>query len=305
MLQIAGVLGTKLLLGTLAGPAPSSFELSVVSKTCGTEDAVRARIGERLRSNPRPGWRFDVTVAEDKEGIRATVSTRSPAGQLDQRSVTGMQCNSVLDAVALVVAVTLDPSLVEAPKPTAPAQVVAATTQPESATTDGRVHLGAVGGLGLGSAIATDWGWEAGIGFRLAYPSRQGSQLTLEFVHGWGDVEHNGLSAQLNLNAGRLRVMPLRIPILPSIGLAPILGFQAGSLRGSTSLPDAQNAGGSYVSTGLEAALVGNFGSFDVSVGPGVELPLKQDRFRARDQELFRVPTAAWTTRFQLGWWLD
>lgn len=268
------------------------YVLQVRSNQCGSETDLRARVQRRCTRTKPENWQFAVNVISSPEGIIATVTSVSPRGATETRRVQGAQCDSVLDAAALVIAVTLDPSLVTSESEVVPPSPARARgTQPSGPRTSWQV--GARVGGGVRNAMADSVGWELSAGAVLLRQSRYSSELGLEYVRARGKIP----SASLTLQAGRLGLAPVRLKLNPSLFLTPAADLELGWLRGRADddLVGGRSRGGLWVSVGLRPTLTllagGEApGGLAVALTPFLALPLKTDTFEAGDTELHEVP---------------
>ncbi|MBN1609549.1 MAG: hypothetical protein JW940_23155 [Polyangiaceae bacterium] len=285
------------------------YRLRVRATECGNAAELGARVQRRLMRPEPENWSFYVGIVSVQGEIVATITSVGPSGAMETRSVRGAQCGSVLDAAALVIAVTLDPSLalpkpeLRAPPPTQPQPMPRA--EPAASW-----HLGARAGGGARRAIARTVGWELSVGAVVLREASLGSELAMEYVHGRGGIP----SAVLTLDAGRLYLVPVRLELGPSLYLSPAAGVEVGRLKGSPAqeLIGGRGKGGLWTATSLQATLTLRIGTvgpggLDLSLTPFLALPLKRDTFEAsaRDERLYKVRWWEAGARAGATFWLD
>lgn len=280
------------------------YQLRVRSLHCGDAADLGARVQRRLMRPEPENWTFAVGIDSAPGETIATITSVGPNGATETRSVHGAQCESVLDAAALVIAVTLDPSLAQ-PRPEL-------RTSPAARREEGAPaswHLGARAGGGARSAIANTLGWELSLGAVVVRQARLGSELAVDYVHGRGRIT----SADLTLDAGRLYLVPMRFEFGPSLSLSPAVGAEIGRLTGSPTLElvGGRSEGGLWATVGLQSTLTLSTGALgpgvlDVSLTPFVARPLKRDTFEAsaNEQTLYKVPRWDLGARAGLTFWL-
>ena len=172
---------------------------------CGSEPDVRARVDRILGAHAAPHENVDAraVVSKDGETFRAEIQLFS-AGQTSTRQVADSSCNALADAVALIVALTVNPEAVaekketEEKKPAPPPEKKPAAALSESAPRR-PIYLGAsflldtatLASLAVGAEFAVGYNphhaafelsgtWLAAQDARLAPASTQGaSELAL------------------------------------------------------------------------------------------------------------------------------
>jgi hypothetical protein len=285
------------------------YQLRVRSIQCGNAAELGARVQRRLMRPEPENWSFYVGIVSVQGEIVATITSVGPSRATETRSVRGARCESVLDAAALVIAVTLDPSLA-APKAELLASPPVQPQQAPRAEPRASWHWGAGAGAGARSAIARTVGWELSLGAIVLREAGLASELAIEYVHGQGAITY----ADLTLNAGRLYLVPIRLDLGPSLFLSLAAGVEVGWLRGSPTeeLAGGRSESGLWAAAGLQSTFtlrlgpVG-LGGLDLSLTPFVARPLKRDTFAAsaRNKTLFEVPGWEGGARAGATFWLD
>lgn len=138
-LAVAGALGLAVTPAAASGPA--SWR---VPEACGGAAALTARVTEQAgrRLGPDEPVAIDVTIRADDGGYRAAVDLVSSEGAA-HREVAGADCSTVLDAVALLVAV----AVAEA----APAEVASDVARPRPPSAPTWLRVGAAVGIDVGA----------------------------------------------------------------------------------------------------------------------------------------------------------
>lgn len=197
----AVVAAAMVVVATARSRAEEALELTWTAPAeCADADAVRASVRQMVRSAEGPKLAARVVVRKETSGYHADVSLDRGAGASGNvRSLEGSTCAEVTDAVALVLALTLDPTAVApartvmppaptvraAPAPTATAPATADSAQPEAPrrVQDAPipVHLATSVGAFLDSSML---------------PSlAAGARLGVQGSYGWARLEARGALA--------------------------------------------------------------------------------------------------------------
>ena len=206
-----------------AEPPPARLEV-VAPPQCATAEDLEARVTQRsarIRFSPDSGAGFTLRVEMVTEPSGAVAATLAVAGPDRSRAVRHLgagTCSEALDALALMIAVLLDPrALVGPPASSAPAEPAAVITEPEAPPPPRRWGL-AVGaaahtisgpmpvaapGLAAGVAAAP----EPGTGHRFWSPAAR-----LRWAHDWlADWRAPGGTADFTLDSLELDVCPVAL----------------------------------------------------------------------------------------------
>lgn len=181
---------------------------------------------------PGPDARAVEVVIESAPALEGRVRIAGPRGELAERSVRGAACREVVDALALITALSFDPEASSevtrdpVPEPAAPPPVAAGPRAPS-------LVWSLYAGLTLvpfESALpGSDLGFGAAVG-----ASSEGAilaPLTLLMVRRTtGDVARVGGRAELGVTSAGLVGCPVRIPAQGSLALRPCAGFELGRL---------------------------------------------------------------------------
>jgi hypothetical protein len=233
-------------------PAIESFSRRVLARTS------RAR----LATSESADVAFVLSVAPDPEGASGTLGVTEGATQ-SVRSVRGASCEEVVDALALIAAVTLDPDastepiVLDAPpeptkeRPAQPTQALPPASprvSPPATRSNEFVAPGLSWRFGggvrgaLSQGLAPDPVFALGAFVSALLPG-EGSSLEPLFLAGiWlgRSAEYDATNrggeqlgtAQFRWLAGDIIGCPLRLPATGALAVRPCLGFEAGQLTG-------------------------------------------------------------------------
>jgi hypothetical protein len=166
------------------------------AEECPGENAVRAAVGARLGYDPFFAWAHDTLFAEISRADGAflvdlkLVDDRSMLRGARQISVTASDCAAAIDAMALTVSLTIDPSSLVSPAPASPAPASAAPPPPtvdvepepplppaasperpasarHAQSLSGHVGLGALGSVGAAPSATVGAVAFAGVSWRM------------------------------------------------------------------------------------------------------------------------------------------
>jgi hypothetical protein len=241
-------------------------------------------------------------------------SFKEPDGAIEEKDVTGTSCSEIAHALALSLALLLDPessskstgssgssgsssvassATLPSPKPTENPPIVHRPLQPTGRTwhPSGGAELGAISGTGpaISPLVA--------LFFELDHASFFGrsftSSLRLGFQAGETSSNLRAGSHTYELFVGNLRACPLLTPLSREIRIGPCAAFQIGGHRGTT-----RNVQNPESSTELWLApLV--LGSLEwtadrrttLELSGGIVFPLRRSRFfLAPDTTIYEVP---------------
>jgi hypothetical protein len=206
---------------------------------------VLARTRRAREAQPNePARTFTITIAEEGESLRGTLRVVTATREVLERKVEAKTCGEVVEALALVAALIVDPEALttplEPPKPEAP-RTTAATPSPwvppivpppgepaEPATVSAGLALEAA------SAIAPTlipverlWGEVGWHGAGILHPS-----FGLALARASTQVTRNSLTADILWVTGRVTACPLELVHAQRVSLRPCALFDVGMIRG-------------------------------------------------------------------------
>ncbi len=208
-----------------AEPEPPPSRLSVVAPPgCATPEDLQARVTQRsarIRFSPEPGAGLALRVEIVRQPDGTAAATLEAAGADGSRAVRRLgaaTCGEALDALALMIAVLLDPRALAPPLPasrTPPVPVVIAAPAPPLPPRRWGIAVGAAAhtiagpvpqaapGLAIGVAVAP----EPGTGHRFWSPAAR-----LRWAHDWlADWQAPGGTADFTLDSLELDVCPVAL----------------------------------------------------------------------------------------------
>jgi hypothetical protein len=180
----------------------------------------RARVGAG-----RDSTEIVVRVEQREVGFSGALHAAPPSGEPLDRKVRGDHCEDVVDALAFIAALMLDPDATSAPREPEPRPPAPASAPPP------RSSFSAGGGLFLvpfHSAIP-----EAGLGYGAFLEGASSSVslvATIERVPG-GTVSRQSGSADFSLLSGAIELCPLRFPESGALELRPCAGAELGQVH--------------------------------------------------------------------------
>jgi hypothetical protein len=273
---------------------------------------------ERLHQRTTGSWNGggidrprQVLVAVEGSGAaaagRLTIVGRS--GETTTREVSGQSCEQIVDALAFVVALALDPTA-SADRPTAPpispAQPEAPATPAAPSTRGARwrlsaaAHAGMTGAFPPGLQVSVPVFVELG---REPPPTLRGWSpgVRLGFERGFGaSVQVPVGVARFTWNVGRLDLCA-GLSVTSTLSLGPCLGVDAGALEGAGSIAHPRNASSLWIALGGLAR-----GRWQVrsplflEVEAGAVFPLVRDTF-VFDPQTFLYKAPAMGARVSAG----
>lgn len=278
----------------LADDAEIKYSLAVTAPVeCASDERVAHEIGLRsrrvrhLRTTAPGASALTVTLAASPAGFVGRLTIQGPDGSAAEREIEGATCPEVLRALALVAAVTLDPSATPpdaspltappAPPPRRPAPPAASAAAPPAAP---RPWLGA------GPTLAVDSGaFSAGAlapGGTLAVTGPRGLLRPAAWIAARREARSAGAgvgTADLTAWLVSLQIGALRLG--GDLGVSPVLGLVLGRVSAEArGLPGARDASATYLAAelGLRADwLLGEHLRLDL--GAGASTALRRDRF--------------------------
>ncbi|MBX3220322.1 MAG: hypothetical protein KF795_07355 [Labilithrix sp.] len=278
--------------------------------------AIRARTERpRLAAPGELATTFSVTIVEDRAAghVVGRLEIREPDGARQERAVESQTCPDVAKALALVVALYLDPDAVAGPepvaeepatpprpRPSAPSPISRASEPPPVGPPPFTFGVGAGGGVlgGVGPAVAPRAGVFAAMDVAFSAREWARASVRLSVDAATTNASVGAGSQRYALVAGGLRVCPVRLPLAPVVHLAPCAGMQVGLHRGTSGgIPSAR----AQDKTWLAPTATGSLG-VDLSRAVALELegglvaPMVRTRFfLGPDLTLFRTPAVAGT----------
>jgi hypothetical protein len=273
----------------------------------------------RLAAEQEPARLFLVEIA-DRAPAQGSLRVREPGGSEHVREVAGKDCAEVVSALALVIALVIDPNASTEPLPAAPpaprkpAEPVRPLPQPVPAPQPSTVVWRSAAGLRLGAVggIAPELAPELGlfVQTRLEQRSAWEPMFRLAFSGARSfEIEAEGGSARFTRLAGRLTFCPVRVPVRGPAALRPCLFGEAGVLTGAgVDAPQAASASVAWLAAGasVHAELVaGEWLLLGLEVD-GI-LPAVRDRFYFDPRGVWehRVPPFALGATLTAGVRLD
>jgi len=280
----------------------------------------------------------EVRVSVDESGRQGLLEWGKAGSDAMSRRVSGSSCQEVVDGMALITAMAMDPSVtvhrlgttgstsfeplsaepvappaepnaVRARTPMAPKKRIVAPPLAPKQAREPRDRTWA--SVGLGPALAYGAGPGFTPGFSLWFLGELMQEplwdlaalLTLE-VDSRGTIEVTEGSARFVRVIGRVGGCPFRWELAPGLGVRPCGVFEAGVLRGrGVDVADHRAESATWLAPGLmlrtEACLSRHF--FLTLDGTGT-IPLAHDRFLfSPDAEIFTIPTVAYALSLSLG----
>ncbi|MEO6600470.1 MAG: hypothetical protein ABIQ16_11390 [Polyangiaceae bacterium] len=247
----------------------------------------------------------DVSIQITTEAIgsqqRAQVDVKGPDGP-NQRVIEAPECSQVIHAVALILAIAIDPDA--APQkaepivlePPAPLSPPAPRRLRERETARPPVWwafgpgVGLVGGVAPHVALAQHLSFELGRGRSSGFVAH----LKLSGIHAHGDVSARPGTADFDLLALRLASCPYRV--VARVSVSACVSFDFGRLQGRGSQTLAEKSGSArwYGPGAFSAAELSVLDWLQVRLELGALAPLARDRFYFGPSEtVHRIPALA------------
>jgi hypothetical protein len=297
-------------------PAPADVRVDYRAATgCPTAAYFRASIAART-SLVRFADTDDVTrafvldVAVDGDRARGVLRVLDASGAESARQLAGVTCREVVDALALVAALAIDPRASTAPLAIAPAEPEPAPAPPSTPAPPPRVAPAAIASASAPAPSRSRWAIGAGVGAGVvdaglpepAYEvapglvARRGGGRLLELgvafvrVASGGDATADGM-VDLTWNLGRAEAC-LAIVELVGITASACARVDAGALVAQgVDVPNPRRVTRPWVAPGAALTIGRAIGPVLVRAGVGIDAPLVRDRFElAPDVELAATP---------------
>jgi hypothetical protein len=255
-------------------------------------EQIRSRTDRLRDARPdEPARTVEVTLTEVPGGVSGYLRTRTPDGAESERTIQGSSCANVVSALALIVALAVDPEASTAPRRAArpPAQrppPPARLPPPAPAPTRGP-------GWGLGfqasvrTAVAPDPLFAIGGYLKLELRSGplSGGSAKLAVQHGRQTARVVGGSGEIAWTDAHIDGCPWGFQFTRALSLAPCLGFDGGvvTVSGVEDTPNPDSVTRPWLSIGALAR-----GSLSplrwLALEPelGVGFPLVRDRYYLR-----------------------
>ncbi|HSU42129.1 MAG TPA: hypothetical protein VLJ38_21260 [Polyangiaceae bacterium] len=265
---------------------------------CPGDPAFRAEVRERASGDweAAPGElarRITVSVSRSGERYVAAIVFLNPEGERVSRSISGRECNDVVNGIALVTALAIQSRVEEAvaqsepeapkPAPSAPVPKPAPVVAPKPAVTSKappEIHVR----FGAAARVASGVGPGASVG-----PTAFGAlewrraRLGLSFGALWsGRVTVDGVSASYRRLSGRIDGCPYAFGTA-RFSFEPCAFFEAGSLHGQgepgAQLSAASGGASPWLVPGVLLRLVAAFEPVVVELELGGGPPLVREQF--------------------------
>ncbi|MDB5221245.1 MAG: hypothetical protein JWO86_9172 [Myxococcaceae bacterium] len=284
---------------------------------CPDADAFTVEVRARApRSSPLGGRSVDVTVTSTTTTSRAAthfegrVVISDESGVTPSRAVRGETCAEVVRALALTVAMTIDPAeetptarsaVVAPPAPVGAAAPPVDRSSPEP-TTGEPLHLSAGLKGGVETAVGPLVSPALGMYGELAGPHaslRLGAARSVSPL-----VERGAGSARFARTTMTFDGCPVRWRATPSLALVPCATFEIGSLTSDgRATVDPESSARLWVAAGLSGRLVWEpFGPIVFELEGRATAPFTRDRFFFRPaDDVFQAPIVAFSGGFTGG----
>jgi hypothetical protein len=280
---------------------------------CGDQSAFLARVAARtsrfyVAEQAADARRFAVVIREGVRSYEGTLAVSSQGAVPEERRLSAHDCPALLDALALMMALAIDPLAqprdagVSSPARSKPTLTSARPNTAETAEAEaGKKRLAArrraawSGGV-MGSALprlAPTWLLGVRGTFELAAHAgavRPALRLVAGYARSFTAHTPDG-DASFRLLTGGLELCVIGMP-RAALELAACADFQAGQLLASGSrAPAARRAGRPWLAAGPSAAVRLRLERvLWLELGGALWVPLERDRFGFGDAEFHRVP---------------
>jgi hypothetical protein len=295
-----------------SGESPFHLDYVAAPEGCpGASDFVSAVRARTERTRLAQAGESAVTVAIRIEGspgaaVRGRLDIREPDGTRQERVVESATCAEVANALALVVALYLDPDATASPaaapatpRPTEPRPVAAAEQRRvEEAPRAPPVRFGGGAGLGLLGGVGPSVAPLArAFGEAALVPSPRGRSTLRVSIDGATTEDDAAAGSQrYSVLAGAVRLCPFDVRVVRSFFFGACGAFQAGVRRAaSEGVVDAQVQDRAWLAPHATAhATLGIGPSVTLELEGGVAVPLVRTRFfLGPDVTVWRTPAAA------------
>jgi hypothetical protein len=286
---------------TQASDVPVMFEYEAPAE-CPLEQELVRQVQARTRRArlALPGEaasKFAIVIARDSAAMRGKLVVQPPSGGPESvREVSAKDCVEVVSALALVVALVIDPNASTEPLPAdehAEQRVEPLLQAPSAVALEApRWRWGLEARLGVTGGIAPDLAPLAGLAVSVA---RDGSDIWAPLLS-FGvtaaqsfEVDAADGTARFGRLAARISFCPVRALAASRIALRPCAFIEAGALRGEGfDTPDAASATVLWLAAGAALRFELSLGQLAVlGAEAGATLPAFHDRF-------FFDPGRAW-----------
>lgn len=296
--------------------APQPYRLEYAgSPRCQGKDDFLWQLEARTKSL-RPAHqgetapRLEVTLSDAREQIQGWVVLREPDGRSTVRRISGVSCEEVVAALALVAAVMVDPDASTEPvvHPSEPARRATPPSGHRGAT--GRPNpwrFGVLGGGSVQTGAAPETLW--GCTFEASALAPHGALFAVSLHHARSDTfpVRTG-EANLSWTSARLHGCPLRWPARSPVSLRPCGTLDVGVLQGE--------AGGHVLNGSPETvpwAALGVAGRWELELfrwllleadaGPSASIWYSEFYFGpdGRRERVHRVPPFSWSATARAG----
>ncbi|MDF3065509.1 MAG: hypothetical protein K0R38_1110 [Polyangiaceae bacterium] len=324
---------------------PEHVELDYLSSpSCPQKATFLTEVKARIR---RPvSWvvaegavRVAVSLNQAESGATGRLEVARAGKPPTRREFTAVTCSEVGSALALVVALALDPNarteplpepelepapapLVEAPSPppappvSTPPRVVPPQAPslplppPPARETHYVAWLGPVAGVDAGYAPEALVTLGVSLGARVSWGSW--FSPTVQLTPLWGKTGSTGPAAELGSFAwamARLEACPVNVRLTPALGFSPCLAAELGRLtaRGTADDVESRTADRFWAAPGVTAALHFDLGAWFVRVSGEGMFPATRDDFvfREPDRSVHRASAFAYGGRLGFGFQLE
>ena len=221
-----------------AGPLP--FLVHATGRTTECEDAGGFSVEIRQRSRRlhpalanEPALDFSLELGGSGRAFSGRLRVRELDGTETSRAITGVSCDEVLSALALIAVVLVDPNAAsEPPRPEPRTEPQAPHVAPRSAPARPWGFAAGIG-VGLEGAVAPDLLLSASVQGEVALAGSGvwSPRVALALSHSFPDeVSASAGVAHFQWTAARLSSCPVRYPSSGPFALRPCLSFDAGRL---------------------------------------------------------------------------
>jgi hypothetical protein len=294
---------------TARGHTPRLMRLSYLAPaSCPDADRFRMRVSEKTTVAQ---WVVEaahpeVRVVIDGGGQQGRIEMRQSDADALERTVEAPNCADLVDALAFVLVVAIDPSAARghsAPTAPSPAPPPAVKPTPPAPRLAPKVRQ-QIWSLSLGSALETGLTSRPGVGVDVGVASWLIGDHSLETrtlrgrasplvwapefgaTLGWlrGAAERDGVELTLNRFAARAFACPFFVGLTARILLAPCAETQAGRVVTTTQgLVQSAQKNLPWMTFGAKAALSGRWSEVWVGLSAGAEMNVKPHAFSFRD----------------------